>query len=452
MLIFLSSAGWLLASSALGMIATLKFHSPNILACCEYLTYGRVHPAALNALVYGFAMQAGLGVGLWLLCRLGRTPLAASALVLFGWILWNTGVTLGVLGICAGDNTGFEWLEMPRYGAAPMLIAYFALGFAALWTFNRREQGSLYISQWFFLAALFWFPWIASTAGLLLMLWPVRGTLQSVIDWWYVSNLNTIWFGFVGLAAIFYFLPKLVNRPLHSHYLGLFIFWTLLIFGSWGAAPAGAPVPAWLPAFTTFAALCVLAPVWGVAILVRGTLAGRQYNVKGGPELGFFIFASVAYVVASVLGILNSVSEIAVITNLTWFNPAQAQLFLYGFFVIAMFGAVYYIVPRVTGVEFSSGLVRAHLWLAAGGIVIYALPLLIGGVRQGLAINNPAVPFIQIVQQSLMSLRLSTLGDLLMAIGHLVFTLNLLGVFAKLGGTAVKQGLAANTRPVEVAA
>src|SRR5579859_2235663 len=56
---FASAALWLVVASVLGMIATLKFHSPNLLADCPCFTYGRVHPASLNALIYGFGLQAG---------------------------------------------------------------------------------------------------------------------------------------------------------------------------------------------------------------------------------------------------------------------------------------------------------------------------------------------------------------------------------------------------------
>src|SRR5579883_1337611 len=67
LLLFASAAVWVFLSSVLGMMATLKFHNPNLLADNPWFTYGRVHPAALNALTYGFAMQAGLGVMLWML-------------------------------------------------------------------------------------------------------------------------------------------------------------------------------------------------------------------------------------------------------------------------------------------------------------------------------------------------------------------------------------------------
>src|SRR2546429_6691561 len=76
LVLFVSAAIWLVIGSVFALIASLKFHSPNILADCPWLTYGRIRPASNNSLLYGFCLPAGLGVGLWLLARLGRAPLA----------------------------------------------------------------------------------------------------------------------------------------------------------------------------------------------------------------------------------------------------------------------------------------------------------------------------------------------------------------------------------------
>ena len=74
-----------------------------------------------------------------------------------------------------------------------------------------------------------------STANLLLLIEPVRGVLQAAISSWFVNCLTVLWLTPVGLGAIFYFIPKVTGRPLHSHYLGLFGFWLLAIFGGWEA-------------------------------------------------------------------------------------------------------------------------------------------------------------------------------------------------------------------------
>src|SRR5256885_11238411 len=97
--LFACAAAWLVVASGLGLIASLKFHAPNLLADCPWFTYGRVLPAQMNALVYGFAAQAGLGATLWMIARLGRTLLVQPGYIVVGAILWNVGIKIGVIGI-----------------------------------------------------------------------------------------------------------------------------------------------------------------------------------------------------------------------------------------------------------------------------------------------------------------------------------------------------------------
>src|SRR5580765_2282295 len=255
---FISAAVWLVISSVFGMIASIKFHSPAFLSDCAWLTYGRVHPAATTALLYGFCIQAGLGVGLWLFASLGRTPLVQPLLVTVGAKLWNLGVTIGVLAILAGDSTGYQNLEMPRYAALILLLGYLMIGVWSAVSFHQRRGSVLFVSQWFLLAALFWFPWIYMTANLLVVLHPVRGVAQAIIAWWFSNNLQVVFLGLVGLGSIFYFVPKLTNRELSSQYLAALVFWMLMLFGSFGGIPNSAPVPAWLPSLSTAATVLLL--------------------------------------------------------------------------------------------------------------------------------------------------------------------------------------------------
>src|SRR5262249_4101073 len=110
---FISAAIWLVIGFSFELIASLKFHKPDLLGGSAWLSYGRARPAYINSLLYGFCLQAGFGVCLWLLARLGRTALAHRWLVTIGAMFWNLGVTVGVLGILAGDSTGYENLQMP---------------------------------------------------------------------------------------------------------------------------------------------------------------------------------------------------------------------------------------------------------------------------------------------------------------------------------------------------
>ena len=280
----------------------------------------------------------------------------------------------------------------------------------------------------------------------------MRGALQAAIDWWYVNNLTTVWFGFVGLAALFYFIPKLVKRPLYSHYLGVFVFWTLAVFGSWGGIPTGSPLPAWMSALSTMAAVLTIVPIIAVAINVQRTFRGDCSAVTANPPLKFILFGAAAYIIASLMGAVRSLARVAEVIDFTWFVPAQTQFFLYGFFALTMFGAIYHIVPRLTQAEFPfPKLVTAHFWLATLGILVYALPLALGGIQEGFALNRSDLPFLQVIVSTLPFLRASTTGDLLMMLGHLVLLLNLAVLFVNLGQACLLTALASNPKPAKVA-
>src|SRR5438270_8326950 len=70
-LMFVSAAVWLVIGSAFALISTLTFHQPNLFENCAALTYGRTRPAYLNSILYGFCLQAGMRIALWLIVRLG---------------------------------------------------------------------------------------------------------------------------------------------------------------------------------------------------------------------------------------------------------------------------------------------------------------------------------------------------------------------------------------------
>ena len=352
--LFLSAAGWLVIASAFGLIASIKFHAPGFLADSAWLTYGRVRPAGVNLMLYGFCLQAGLGVALWMLARLGRTTLAAPWLVVVGALCWNLGVATGILGILTGSSTGFENLEMPAYAASLIFLGYLMMVVWGVLTFHQRRERQLYVSQWFLFAALFWFPWIYSTANLLLLRFRVRGMAQAVIAWWYSDNLLVVWLGLVGLAVVFYFVPKLTSRDLHSRYLALLTFWMLILFGSWSGIPASAPLPAWMPASSAVATVLGVITIITVALNVHCTLEGKCSKLMGHPSLRFMGFGLVAFIVAGLASIVTALPEVSRVTQFTWFTPARDLLNSYGFFAMVMFGAVYYIVPQLVGVKFPS--------------------------------------------------------------------------------------------------
>lgn len=424
LLAFCSSATWLVISAILGLIASVKMHSPSLMADCRFFTFGHVQAAAFNTLLYGFIAQAAIGVMLWLVARLGRTTLVGGGFAAVGAIFWNLGVTLGLVGIMIGDGSGFEWFEFPKYAAAVLLAGYFFMGLVGGFTFASRKNEELYPSQWFLLAALFWFPWIYATAVALIHWSPVTGVMQSVVHQWFAHNLVAVWLGSIGIAAAFYFVPKISGKPLASYSYALATFWFLLIFGGMGGMHHGMPVPAWLPSLSTVMAFLLIGPVLAFAMTVHGTLFDDGAKLPQSTVLSFILAGSVALLTATLMKAVGSVPSINDFTQFTYFTTAQSKLFLLGFASLILLGAIYYIVPHVTGFEWPlAGALKVHFYLAVVGTLLLVVPLAIGGVLQGGKLASNA-DFMDVTKTAMMGFRLSTLGDLLWLVGSLALLVN----------------------------
>jgi cytochrome c oxidase cbb3-type subunit 1 len=448
--LFGGAALWLVVGSLLALVASIEFHAPAFLAGCSFLTYGHTQSAANDALLYGFCIPAGLGVAIWIFARLGQAPLRGGIVPVAAAHLWNLGVFIGMVAIFIGDSTGFAWLEFTRSSAALLFFSYLLIALWATMNFSARRDGELFPAHWFLVAALFWFPWIYSTANLLLIVSPVRGVVQAIIGWWFANNLVFVWTSLVGLGTAFYFLPKFSARPLQTYYYALFAFWTLLLFGSHRGIPSGAPVPAWLPMLSQLSSLLLIVPVLAIAVIGWKTVCGgAKPGCKGGPFC-MIKFGFVSFVLSGLMLVASSCPQFSRLTEFTVFNTAQTQLQLFGFFVITMFGAIYYILPRAVGIEFSfPKLIRVQHWFAMAGVVLVVASLAIGGIEQGLKLQNPDNSMVQVMKTLLPFLHASTTGFLFMLIASLLFALNVFAMLFLWHKSVVKAVFAAIVAPLE---
>ena len=439
LLLFGGSLFWLILGSVFALIASIKLHNPEFLANISWLTFGRVRPAHLNAVIYGFSSQAAIGVALWLMCRLCRTPL------MFGWVtnlagvFWNVGVTVGVWAILAGESTGIEWLEIPAYATPILFVSYALIGIWGIITFRFRREKHLYVSQWYLLAALFWFPWIYSAAQILLVLDPVRGTVQAAVNWWFAHNVLGLWFTPIGLASIYYFIPKVLGKPVYNYSLSVLGFWSLALFYNWNGMHhlVGGPMPAWLITVSIVASVMMTIPVVTVGINHHFTMFGSFHKLKDSPVLRFMVFGGMSYTLTSLHGIALALRSVSEVTHFTHSTIAHSHQGMYAFFTMVMFGSIYYILPRVLQVEWPSArLISLHFWTVSIGIMVYVVPLIIGGVLQGQAMNNPDVPFVDAVKPSVVSLTLPFLkvrsySGMLIFVGHLAFATSFVWIVAR---------------------
>jgi cytochrome c oxidase cbb3-type subunit 1 len=431
-LVFFGSAiWWLLAGGVLQLVAAIQLHSPEFLAECAWTTHGRIVPAAQNALVYGWGMNVAFAFGLWLMARLSATTLRHGGWLFVAAKFWNVGVTLGLLGILGGYSTSFELLEMPRFVTLILLIAYAMVGVWGITTFSIRNTENVYASQWYLFGAAFWFPWLYSIAQIMLLKAPVRGVLQPIVNAWYVQGLYGLWFVPIALAAAYYFLPKIIGRPVANYYLAPLAFWWLAAATalSGGSRLIGAPVPVWISTLGGAANFLLVVPVVVISLNLFGTLAGNYRALGNSVTLRFIFLSMLGFVLASVLNFALSTPGFAAIAQLTLLSDLRDWLILYACFSTAMFGAAYFIIPRLTGREWqSSALVKTHFGTAVLGIALLVVALGAGGWTQGHLLNNEAVEtgslFGVIARDLSVWFTLRSIGLALLLLGHVAFLVN----------------------------
>ena len=176
---------WLLIGSVFGVIASLKLHWPDWLAGVAQVTFGRARTLHLNIVAYGWLSVTGIGVALWLLPRIFHTPLRRPNMVYLGAALWTLGVLGGTIAVANGWSDGIEWLEFPWQIDILLAVGGFFLAWPAIETAANRKSRHIYVSGWYFLAGMVWFPFlflVSNIPGLHI------GAQQATVNWWFAHT------------------------------------------------------------------------------------------------------------------------------------------------------------------------------------------------------------------------------------------------------------------------
>lgn len=388
---FTSAAAWLFAATVLGLLASIKLVAPGFIDL-EYFSYPRLQPAFINALVYGWAFQAGIGVMIWMMARLCRTELRNPVTLVVAGHFWNLGVTLGIFGILGNyGNLHMKLLEFPPMVWPILLAAYSLIVVWMVIMYSARRKGMIYISQWYVLAAVFSWPWIYLVANCLLNVMKKAGVAGPVIASWYANNVLYLWMVPVGLASAYFIIPKITAKPVHSYNLSTLGFWSLVVLAPWSGAQEliGGPIPTWIPAWAGMAQILLLIPMLTIVLNHYKTVSGSHHLVTVSPSLRFTFFGAVGFVTTCVTSAILSSMSVSRFTFLSYANDAVQMTGYYMFFTMAMFGAIYFIIPRITGCEWVSGKwIRLHFWLSAYACIFLCILLLVGGFSHGAAIES----------------------------------------------------------------
>ena len=434
---------WLIVGNLLALVTSFQSYNPDFLSGCEWFTYGRLYPVATNAILFGWGSNAIFAVALWIIARLSQSPVRDKGILLIAGLFWNFGLEVGLFGILSGDLISAKLLELPGYATPIMMIAYTLIGAWCVLTFLNRKERTVYIAQWYILGAFFWFPWLYMIAQFMVIWFPARGVVQSIVSNWFASGFFNLWLTSIALATAYYLIPKMLGRPIYSYSIALLGFCSLALIGSWPGMTqmVDGPVPIWLPSVGIVASVMMIMPVGTVVLNLYLSVKGVLASVWQSLALRFVGFGICAYFFVGVVGVAMALRSVNEITQFTVFISGYDQLLVYAFFSMILFGGLYFMVPRLIKRDWpSADLIYLHFWGSASGITLIVLALLIGGLVSGSQMNDPEIPFIEVSQSLVIWLKAYTIGLVCLAVGHIAFAINFFWMLASVKMVYSAQG------------
>jgi cytochrome c oxidase cbb3-type subunit 1 len=413
---------WLLFATAIGVLLAYKFGAPDF-APGEWLTFGRLRPIHTNATFFGWATLALVGLAYYVAARSSGTRLYSTRLAWIGLVLFNVAALAGTIALDLGYNDGnLEYREWPWPIRLVFLAALVVTAWNLIGTVARRATEDIYLSNWYTLGGTLWTCIIALVA---ILPWYQYGLGQVSVSGFYMHNAVGMWFTPLALGIFYYALPKLLNRPIYSYALGVFAFWTNLVFYPIIGAHhfLFSPLPWWLQTTAIVFSVAMLVPVLGGSANFLLTMRGRLRDLVHSYPLMFVFVGVIGYLVGSAQGTVEAFRSLQEVWHLTNFTVGHSHLTMYGFVTFAIWGGVYALLPLATGKAPSQLGLSLHFWTAVVGSFIYVISLSIGGTIQGLHWIN-GLPFIQSVVDIQSYWVWRGIGGALMFLSHIAFGWN----------------------------
>jgi cytochrome c oxidase cbb3-type subunit 1 len=413
---------WLVFGTTVGEYLGIKFVAPDV-DTVSWLSFGRLRPVHTNAVFWGWASLAMLGLGYYVVPTVSNTTLTSIKRGWYSLLLINASVMLGSLCLMAGINNGggeyreYIWPVMSLFGGGLLLTL---LNF---WdTIARRKTKEIYISNWYIVSAIIFTLVIAFVAY-----WPSwqNGLGETIIQGYYMHQGVGMWFMLFNLGLVYYFLPQQLNKPIYSYSLGVLAFWTQILFYTLIGTHhfVFSSIPWWLQTVAIVGSAGMLIPVAAGTTNFFMTFKGMWHKVANSYTLPFYLVGIVFYFTGS----LQGTAEAFRYTNLLWhftdFTVAHSHLTMYGIITFLLWANIYAILPRLTGKEAPQATIGIHFWMAFLGLMFYTIPLMIGGTLKGLSWMEGA-PFMDSVAIMVPYWLWRAIGGTMMWLSHLFFAYN----------------------------
>lgn len=356
----------------------------------EYIHFGKLRPMHVSTVTILWLLSADIGLIFFMVQRLCGIALWNSHLALFSVLIWWFSVIIGTFSFPWGTNFGWEYAEMPMWVSwlpikALMTFAWILMVINIFMTIAHRRHERMYVSLWYIMGTCVWTTLTMWVGGFGINMIP-GGISRVNASFFFVHNLVGLIFTPMGLAAAYYFLPKLANVPIYSHRLSMIGFWTVSFVYGWIGAHhiLHGPMSQWLQTVAIIFSIWLFIPVWTVVFNIAYTLKPHWKRYIQSAPIRFIMMGNIFYLITCIQGPLMALRNVAEITSKTDWIVGHSHISLFATFSFFASAGIYYVVPVITKNQlWSQGLAKWHFRLTLIGTVPFIMSLWIGGFFQG---------------------------------------------------------------------
>jgi len=384
---------WGLVGMSIGLLIATQLIWPEMNFLNQYTTFGRVRPIHTNAVIFAFVGNAIFMGVYYSMQRVLKARMFSGLLSKIHFWGWQLVIVASVITLLLGLTSSHEYAEMEWPIDVAITIIWVAFGVNMFGTIVKRRERHMYVAVWFYIATFVTVAvlHIVNSIQLPVSFWKsyyvYAGVQDALVQWWYGHNAVAFFLTTPYLGMMYYFLPKMANRPVYSYKLSILHFWSLIFIYIW-AGPHHllyTSLPSWVQSLGVAFSVMLIAPSWGGMINGLLTLRGAWDKVRTEPMLKFMVVALTAYGMATFEGPLLSLKQVNAIAHFTDWIVAHVHVGALGWNGFLTFAILYYMIPKIYKTPlYSKKLANTHFWIGTLGILFYAIPMYWAAVVQGL--------------------------------------------------------------------
>ncbi len=384
---------WGLVGMSIGLLAATQLIWPEMNFLTQYTTFGRVRPVHTNAVIFAFVGNAIFMGVYYSMQRVLKARMFSDLLSKIHFWGWQLIIVASAVTLLLGYTSSHEYAEMEWPIDIAITLIWVVFGINMFGTIIKRRERHMYVAVWFYIATFVTVAvlHIVNSIQLPISFWKsyyvYAGVQDALVQWWYGHNAVAFFLTTPYLGMMYYFLPKMANRPVYSYKLSILHFWSLIFIYIW-AGPHHllyTSLPSWVQSLGVVFSIMLIAPSWGGMINGLLTLRGAWDKVRTEPMLKFMVVALTAYGMATFEGPLLSLKQVNAIAHFTDWIVAHVHVGALGWNGFLTFAVLYFIIPRIYKTPlYSKKLANVHFWIGTLGILFYAIPMYWAAVVQGL--------------------------------------------------------------------